>query len=139
MNPDKRQALARALNKTPPRSPLETLGGFVMGARMLDEARAELLGLDGEGHLYPYALGAYFWRFTGLNAAKFKAFVATGATDEEVDRWVREHATQKDPKVIRKWNNGMRGLMRFIHADSGLPGNLHSAVLPSTQQGEVHF
>jgi hypothetical protein len=121
MNQDRLQALAHDLSKTPPRSPHETLGGFVMGARLLDEARAELLGLGGEGPLYPYALGPYFWRFTGLDPAKFKAFVATGATDEEVDRWVRQNATSKDPKAIRKWNHGMRGLTRFIAADSGLP------------------
>lgn len=135
MNPDKLQALARDLSRTPPRSPHETLGGFVMGARLLDEARAELLGIGGEGHLYPYALGPYFWRFTGLDAAKFKAFVATGATDEAVDRWVRQNATQKDPKAIRKWNNGMRGLMRFIYAGPALPGVLPSEGLSSTQQG----
>jgi hypothetical protein len=134
MNQDKLQALARDLSKTP-RSPHKTLGGFVMGARMLDEARTELLGIGGEGRLYPYALGPYFWRFTGLDPAKFKAFVATGATDEEVDRWVRQNATQKDPKAIRKWNNGMRGLMRFIYADPGLPAVLPSEGLPSTQQG----
>ena len=26
----------------------------------------------------------------------FKEFVASGASDEEVDRWIRENATQKD-------------------------------------------
>jgi Domain of unknown function (DUF5069) len=29
---------------------------------------------------------------------------------QEVDRWVRENATQKDPKALIKWNNEMRGL-----------------------------
>jgi len=110
MNQDKLQALARDLRKTPPRSPRETLGGFVIAARMLDKARADLLGINGEYNFYPCGLGAYFWTFTGLDAAKFKAFVATGATDEEVDRWVRENATQKDPKALIKWNNEMRGL-----------------------------
>jgi len=28
---------------------------------------------------------------------EIKEFVATGATDEEVDRWIRENTTQKDP------------------------------------------
>lgn len=40
--------------------------------------------------------GAYFWKFTGLDAMNFKEFVASGASDEEVDRWIRENATQKD-------------------------------------------
>ena len=36
MNKDHLQTLARDLRKTPPRSPRETLGGFVIGARMLN-------------------------------------------------------------------------------------------------------
>ena len=35
MNPASLQALARDLSKRPPRRPHETLGGFVMGARLL--------------------------------------------------------------------------------------------------------
>jgi len=96
MNKDRAQTLARDLRKTPPRSPRETLGGFVIAARMLDKARADLLGINGEYNFYPCGLGAYFWKFTGLDAMKFKEFVATGATDEEVDRWIRENTTQKE-------------------------------------------
>jgi hypothetical protein len=42
MNKNKLQSLARDLRKTPPRSPRETLGGFVIAARMLDKARADM-------------------------------------------------------------------------------------------------
>jgi hypothetical protein len=110
MNEEKLRTLARDLRKTPPRSPRQTLGGFVIAARMLDKARADLLGINGEYNFYPCGLGAYFWKFTGLDAMKFKEFVAAGVSDEEVDRWVRENATQKDSKAIIKWNNEMRGL-----------------------------
>ena len=110
MNKDKVQQLARDLRKTPPRSPRERLGGFVIAARMLDKARADLLGINGEYNFYPCGLGAYFWRFTGLDAMKFKEFVAAGASDEEVGKWVRENTTQKDAKAIVKWNNEMIGL-----------------------------
>ena len=48
VNKDHLQTLARDLRKTPPRSPRETLGGFVIAARMLDKARADLLGINGE-------------------------------------------------------------------------------------------
>jgi len=72
MNKDKVQQLARDLRKTPPRSPRERLGGFVIAARMLDKARADLLGINGEYNFYPCGLGAYFWKFTGLDAMKFK-------------------------------------------------------------------
>jgi len=110
MNKDKVQQLARDLRKTPPRSPREKLGGLVIAARMLDKARADLLGINGEYVFYPCGLGAYFWKFTGLDAMKFKEFVAAGASDEEVDKWVRENTTQKDAKAIVKWNNEMIGL-----------------------------
>lgn len=110
MNEQKLRSLARDLSKTPPRSPRETLGGFVIAARMLDKARADILGINGEYNFYPCGLGAYFWKFTGLDAAKFREFVASGATDEEVDRWLRENATEKDAKAIIKWNNEMRSL-----------------------------
>ena len=72
MNKEKLQSLARDLRKITPRSPRETLGGFVIAARMLDKARADLLGINGEYNFYPCGLGAYFWKFTGLDAAKFK-------------------------------------------------------------------
>ena len=98
MNKEKLELLARDLRKTPPRSPRETLGGFVIAARMLDKARADLLGINGEYNFYPCGLGAFFWKFTGLDATKFKEFVATGATDDEVDKWVRENTVQRDPK-----------------------------------------
>ena len=77
---------------------------------MLDKARADLLGINGEYNFYPCGLGAFFWKFTGVDAAEFKGFVARGASDEEVDRWLRVNATQKDRKAIIKWNNEMIGL-----------------------------
>jgi hypothetical protein len=110
MDKEKLQTLARDLRKSPPRSPREPLGGFVIARRMLDKARADLLGINGEYNFYPCGLGAYFWKFTGLDAAKFKEFVGTGATDSEVGQWVRENATQKDRKAIIRWNNEMIGL-----------------------------
>jgi len=110
MNAEKLKPLARDLRNSPPRSPREKLGGFVIAARMLDKARADILGIQGEYNYYPCGLGAYFWKFTGLDATQFKEFVSTGATDQDADRWIRDNATQKDAKAIIKWNNEMIGL-----------------------------
>jgi uncharacterized protein DUF5069 len=107
MNEEKVTSLARDLRKTPPRSPREVLGDFVIAARMLDKARADLLGINGEYNFYPCGLGAFFWKFTGLDAMKFKEFVATGATDSEVANWILENTTQKDRLAIIRWNNEM--------------------------------
>jgi hypothetical protein len=62
MNTDKLKQLALDLRKTPPHSPRDKLGGFVIAARMLDKARANLLGINGEYNFYPCGLGAYFGR-----------------------------------------------------------------------------
>jgi hypothetical protein len=134
MNTDKLKQLARDLSKTPPPSPRDVLGGFVIAARMLDKARADLLGINGEYNFYPCGLGTYFWKFTGLDPMKFKEFVASGATDEEVDRWVRQNTTQKDPSAITKWNNEMLPTpLRLNGAGAGVLRELHSAVLPPTE------
>ena len=110
MNKEKLRSIARDLREKAPRSPRETLGGFVIAARMLDKARADLLGTNGEYNFYPCGLGAFFWKFTGLDAQQFREFVGTAASDAEVDQWVRANATQKDPNAIIKWNNEMIGL-----------------------------
>jgi hypothetical protein len=44
MNKERLQSLARDLRKTPPRSPREPLGGFVIGARMLDKGPGRPFG-----------------------------------------------------------------------------------------------
>ena len=81
MDEQKLRRIARDLRKTPPRSPRQKLDGFVIAGRMVDEARADLLGINGEYNFYPCGLDAYFWKFTGLDAAKFKKFIATGVSD----------------------------------------------------------
>ena len=92
------------------RTLIEALGGFVIGARMVDKAWADLLGIHGEYNFFPCGLGAYFWKFTGLDAPKFKDFVATGASDAEMDEWIRRNAVVKDKQAVIRWNNEMVGL-----------------------------
>ena len=103
-------ALARDLTRVAPRSARAPLGPYgVIAARALDKCRAELADRAGSYH-YNCSLDRSFFDFTGIDAAEFKQFVATGASDEEVDQWIRENTTQKDPKAIMKWNNEMIGL-----------------------------
>jgi hypothetical protein len=42
MNAEKLETIARDLRKTPPRSPREKLGGFVIAARMLDGPQSKV-------------------------------------------------------------------------------------------------
>lgn len=127
MNKDRLKELARDLRSTPPRSPRETLGGFVIAARMLDKARADLLGMQGEYNYFPCGLGAYFWKFTGLDPVEFKEYVATGASDAEVDTWIREHTTVKSYKSVIKWNHEMIGI-RLVDLEEGSQDYLASYI-----------
>jgi len=104
---DKLKTLAKDLNKDFPRSPRETLGGYVIAGRTLDKCRAHLNGTVGEYH-FNCPLDNMFLSFAGIKAEDFEAFVATGASDEEVDQWIREHAQQKERLEVVKWNNENR-------------------------------
>jgi hypothetical protein len=99
--------LAKDLAKDYPRSPRETLAGYVIAARMLDKCRAVLAGTAGEYH-FDCPLDNQFLGFTGIGAGQFKAFVATGASDEEVAAWIVEHSKIKERPEIVAWNNKLR-------------------------------
>jgi hypothetical protein len=83
--------LARDLNREEPRSPDEELGGFRLAARCLDKCRATLAGQQGD-YMYGCPMDQKFLSEAGFSADEFKAFVATGASDEEVAQWIQDHA-----------------------------------------------
>jgi hypothetical protein len=104
---EKLKKLAKDLNKDFPRSPRETIGGYVLAGRALDKCRADLNGTVGEYH-FNCPLDQVFFNFTGINADEFKAYVATGASDDEVGEWVKNHAKQTERIEVVKWNNDLR-------------------------------
>lgn len=104
---DKLKLLAPDLTITFPRSPRETLGGYVIAGRTLDKCRAVLAGTNGEYH-FDCPLDRQFLDFTGITADAFKAFVATGATDSEVEAWIMEHSKVREATEVVVWNNKMR-------------------------------
>lgn len=99
--------LAKNLTKEYPRSPRETLAGFVIAARMLDKCRATINGTAGEYH-FNCPLDRQFLDFAGIDAEEFKTFVATGATDSDVAAWIEEHSRIKDRAQVIAWNNKLR-------------------------------
>ena len=109
MNAQKLKALALDLTKQFPRSPRETLGGYVHAGRMLDKCRAAVAGTLGEFH-YNCPLDRFLLDFTGIDAEEFKAFVATGASDAEVEAWIIAHSKVKDAAQVVAWNNKMRDM-----------------------------
>lgn len=101
------KTIAKDLAKEFPRSPRETLGGYVHAARMLDKCRAAVAGTAGDYH-YNCPLDRCLFDFTGIEAEAFKAFVATGADDAAVAGWIRAQSKIKDEGEVVAWNNRMR-------------------------------
>ena len=97
------QFLALDLTKTSPRSPRASLGDYkVLAARALDKCRAELAGTAGSYH-FNCPLDQVFFRSTGIDSEKFKTFVATGASDQEVANWIAKESKVQDKSKIAAW------------------------------------
>src|SRR6266853_6945416 len=109
MNTKTKALKAKDLTHEFPRSPRETLAGYVLAARVLDKCRAAIAGTLGEYHFY-CPLDRLFFEFAGIKAESFRSFVATGANDDEVAAWISEHAASRPGIEIIKWNNRMREL-----------------------------
>ena len=109
MNSEKLKLLAPDLTKTYPRSPRETLGGYVLAARCIDKCRAVLNGSEGEYH-YDCPLDKIFLKFAEIDTDKLKDFVATGAADEEIGAWIQSNAKPRERVEIVQWNNQQRDL-----------------------------
>jgi len=107
MNTNTMTLQAKDLTREYPRSPRDTLAGYVLAARMLDKCRAAIAGTIGEYH-FDCPLDRLFLEFAGINAESFKSFVATGANDEQVAAWISEHAVPCPRTEIIKWNNRIR-------------------------------
>jgi len=104
---DKLKLLAKDLTREYPRSPRETLAGYVIAARMLDKGRAVIAGTQGEYH-FDCPLDRQFLDFTGVDADAFKEFVSSGATDTEVAAWIEQHSKIRDRAQTVAWNNKLR-------------------------------
>jgi len=90
-----------------PRSPRETLAGYVLAARAIDKCRAVLVGWQGEYHSN-CPLDQMWLKFAEINYAEFRAFVASGATDDEITEWIGEHEKKRPRIEIIAWNNKLR-------------------------------
>ena len=90
-----------------PRSPRETLGGYVLAARALDKCRAVLVGWQGD-YKSNCPLDQQWLRFAEIDFEAFRTFVASGATDDEVAAWIGEHAKKRPRTDIVIWNNQLR-------------------------------
>jgi hypothetical protein len=110
-NLEKVKLLARDLRdgKDFPRSPRATLAGYVLAARAVDKCRSDLVGWIGEYHTN-CPLDQRWLKFAEINYDDFRAFVATGATDEEIAAWIEKNAKKRPRAEIIAWNNRERDL-----------------------------
>ncbi len=95
------------LTKTYPRSPRETLGGYIIVARALDKCRAVIADTNGDYH-FDCPLDRQFFEFTGIDSTEFKKLVESGADDAVVADWITLHSKVKDQAEIVQWNNKLR-------------------------------
>jgi len=95
------------LTQFPPRSPRVQLGGYVHLPRLLDKARATVVGKHGEYH-YDCPIDRLFFAFTGIKAKALMAVVKKGRTDSQMLAWVRK-ATKRNASEIASWSAWMRG------------------------------
>jgi len=91
MNEHKLKSFAKDLRKEEPRHASERIAGFEGAARCLDKCRASLVGWQGD-YQFGCPLDQMFFEEAGIDKNEFKTFVATGAADNEVERWLKEHA-----------------------------------------------
>jgi hypothetical protein len=92
-----------------PRSPRETLGGYVLAARAVDKCRAVLAGSEGEYHSN-CPLDQIWLKFAEIDYDAFRSFVATGATDDEIAAWISQRAKKRSRGEIIAWNNKQRDM-----------------------------
>ena len=104
---EKLTLLAKDLTKEFPSSPRVTLAGYVIAQRCLDKCRSVLASTAGEYHS-GCPLDLMWLEFAGISYDDFKAFVATGATDKEVEAFIIEKAKARPRIEIIKWNNEFR-------------------------------
>jgi hypothetical protein len=107
MSQENLRLLAKNLATDFPRSPRTTLGGYVLAARCIDKCRAVLNDSAGEYH-YNCPLDQMFLKFAGIDSEELKKFVATGASDDGIASWIKEHAKQTSKLEVIKWNNKLR-------------------------------
>lgn len=105
---------AKDLTKEAPRSPYLEVGGFAILGRTIDKCRSTINGTAGDYH-FNCPLDKALFSFKNIDAFEFKAFVETGASDEEIGRWVESHGKVKTSEEIKLWSDAFRSDFSYAH------------------------
>lgn len=104
------------LNRAVPRSPFDELEGFPWLPRLIDKARANFAGTNGEYTPYPSPGDKQFLGFFGIDAKKLGELIKSGADDAAIAAFVKSHATRQDAETFRKrlFNPPSNPILRFL-------------------------
>ena len=94
---------AKDLTKEPPRSPRLRLGGYNILARAIDKGRATIAGTVGEFH-FDCPLDNQLFGFKGVKGDDVKQLLSSGASDEDVIKWIDLHGSTKSADEIKAFN-----------------------------------
>lgn len=90
--------LAKDLRTQEPRDPSEKLAGFEKAARCVDKCRATLVGQQGD-FIYGCPMDRSFLDRAGVGVEEFKQYVGTGASDQDIEKWLEQHSKTQSPAV----------------------------------------
>ena len=91
-----------------PRSPRETLGGYIFLPRLIDKVRLHAKGLLPpeyfENLLKPgMTTDGRFLAFTALDGEQLRKTILSSDTDDNVLKWILQHALHKSAHEIQQW------------------------------------
>ncbi len=97
----------RDLQNVAPRSPNDLLGEHVILARTIDKCRADLVGMAGDYH-WNCRLAKILFDFKGIAPDMFRARIAEGLTDNEIQAWIDTTGTLRTEDEILAWSYDCR-------------------------------
>ena len=109
---EKLNLLAKDLTRTFPRSPRETLGGYVIAGRTLDKFRALIAGTAGEYH-FDCPVDNLLFSFKAVKGAEVKPLLASGANDAQIAAWLDAHGTPRTEAEIRAWSDSVEAIRPY--------------------------
>jgi len=108
---------AQDLGKVAPRSPRVRIGGYALLARMADKGRATLNGTAGEYH-FDCPVDNMLFGFKGVTGAEVRPVLESGASDEQIARWLDTHGLPKTPAEIKAWGDTVEASSPVNNPDS---------------------
>ena len=86
-----------------PRSPRESLAGYVHLPRMLDKCRATLHGTQGE-YMYPCPMDQRLLDFAEITAESFTEAVKSRSSDQEIAEWFQRTSKPHSKAEVAEFN-----------------------------------